>query len=259
MLINWFEIVAQLFNFVVLVWLLKKFFYKPILQAMEDRQQKINEIQNEAYDKMEQANALIKTYVEKKAEWERKKDQMLLAAKQDLEAMKQEERAKIQEESSQKRQAYLKEVQEEKDAFLLSLRVHLGKESVALAREILKRTVGDDLHQRLFEDFLQEIARWEPPQESISLGQGHKVVISSARPFAAEEKKRLEPLLQEKLEHVVKTEYRVAKDMVAGYALQLETVTLGYYLQKHLEDVEKKMLSLLEGYETQAWSKVKAR
>src|SRR3984957_5307485 len=41
MLINWFTVVAQAFNFLILVWLLKRFLYKPILHAIDEREKGI--------------------------------------------------------------------------------------------------------------------------------------------------------------------------------------------------------------------------
>ncbi len=41
MLINWFTVIAQAINFLILVWLLKRFLYKPILQAIDEREKGI--------------------------------------------------------------------------------------------------------------------------------------------------------------------------------------------------------------------------
>ena len=41
MLIDWFTIGAQALNFIVLVWLLKRYLYKPILDAIDAREQRI--------------------------------------------------------------------------------------------------------------------------------------------------------------------------------------------------------------------------
>src|SRR5471030_2938630 len=41
MLIDWFTVGAQAINFVLLIWLLKRFLYKPILDAVETREQRI--------------------------------------------------------------------------------------------------------------------------------------------------------------------------------------------------------------------------
>jgi F-type H+-transporting ATPase subunit b len=41
MLIDWFTVGAQIVNFLILVWLLKHFLYKPILDAIDAREKKI--------------------------------------------------------------------------------------------------------------------------------------------------------------------------------------------------------------------------
>lgn len=41
MQINWFTVIAQVLNFFLLVWLLKRFLYKPVLKAIDDRENKI--------------------------------------------------------------------------------------------------------------------------------------------------------------------------------------------------------------------------
>src|ERR1700689_4054513 len=42
MLINWFTVAAQAINFLILVWLLKRFLYKPILHAIDEREKGIS-------------------------------------------------------------------------------------------------------------------------------------------------------------------------------------------------------------------------
>jgi F-type H+-transporting ATPase subunit b len=41
MKINWFTVIAQIINFFVLVWLLRRFLYKPVLKAIDERENKI--------------------------------------------------------------------------------------------------------------------------------------------------------------------------------------------------------------------------
>ena len=41
MLIDWFTVGAQALNFAILVWLLKRFLYKPILNAIDARESRI--------------------------------------------------------------------------------------------------------------------------------------------------------------------------------------------------------------------------
>ena len=51
MKINWFTVAAQVLNFLVLVWLLKRFLYKPILKAIDDREKMIAAQIKDADDK----------------------------------------------------------------------------------------------------------------------------------------------------------------------------------------------------------------
>ena len=41
MLIDWFTVAAQALNFVILVWLMKRFLYQPILHAIDEREKLI--------------------------------------------------------------------------------------------------------------------------------------------------------------------------------------------------------------------------
>ena len=41
MLIDWFTICAQTLNFLILVWLMKRFLYKPVLTAIDEREKRI--------------------------------------------------------------------------------------------------------------------------------------------------------------------------------------------------------------------------
>ncbi len=54
MLIDWFTIVAQAINFLILVWLMKRFLYKPILNAIDAREARVAaELANAATQKAE--------------------------------------------------------------------------------------------------------------------------------------------------------------------------------------------------------------
>ncbi len=63
MLIDWFTVIAQAINFLVLVWLLKRFLYKPILDAIDARENLIAKTLSEAANtkKQQKCNATILT------------------------------------------------------------------------------------------------------------------------------------------------------------------------------------------------------
>ena len=62
MAIDWMTVSAQIVNFLLLVWLLKRFLYQPVLSAMDRREQDIAERLGAALDREQQAEAKIQQY-----------------------------------------------------------------------------------------------------------------------------------------------------------------------------------------------------
>ena len=65
--INWFTVIAQVINFLILVWLLKKFLYKPILDAVNEREKKIT-------DQLKDADAQKATAQKEQDDFKKKND-----------------------------------------------------------------------------------------------------------------------------------------------------------------------------------------
>ncbi|MEI8631780.1 hypothetical protein P4S72_06080 [Vibrio sp. PP-XX7] len=55
MLIDWFTVIAQVINFLILVWLLKRFLYRPILDAIDAREKRIADELADADEKRDEA------------------------------------------------------------------------------------------------------------------------------------------------------------------------------------------------------------
>lgn len=77
MQINWFTVIAQVINFVVLVWLLRKFLYKPILKAVDDREKKIAAQVTDADNLKIEAKAEKDDFVKKNADFEQQKKALM--------------------------------------------------------------------------------------------------------------------------------------------------------------------------------------
>jgi hypothetical protein len=66
-LINWFTVLAQIVNFLILIYLLKRFLFKPILRAMAEREKKMAEALNRAEKAEQKAAAEAKALPRRKA------------------------------------------------------------------------------------------------------------------------------------------------------------------------------------------------
>ena len=125
MLINWFTVVAQAINFLILVWLLKRFLYKPILHAIDEREKGIA-------TQLAEAEA-------KKAEAQKERDDF----QHKNEAFDQERAAllkKATDEANAERQRLLDEARKDADALRAKRQDALRNEQRNLSQEIIRWT-----------------------------------------------------------------------------------------------------------------------
>src|SRR5271165_2187174 len=123
--IKWFVVVAQIINFLILVWLLKRFLYKPILNAIDAREMGMA---------TQLADAIAKT-----ADAEKERD----AFQHKIEALDQEHAAlmkKVADEANAERQRLFEEIRKEADALRARRQEALRNEQQALHSNIIRWT-----------------------------------------------------------------------------------------------------------------------
>ena len=78
--LNWTTVALEIVNFLVLVWILKRFLYRPVLQVIERRRADIETTLNEAREREETAQQLREQFENRLAAWQQDK----LAAREEL-------------------------------------------------------------------------------------------------------------------------------------------------------------------------------
>src|SRR5271157_3837052 len=89
MLIDWFTVGAQIVNFLILVWLLKHFLYKPILNAIDVREKKIAAELADADAKRADANKERDDFKHKNEEFDQQRAALLNKATEDAKVERQ--------------------------------------------------------------------------------------------------------------------------------------------------------------------------
>jgi F-type H+-transporting ATPase subunit b len=80
MLIDWFTVIAQAVNFLILVWLMKRFLYQPILKALDAREKRISAELADADAKEADAIKERDEFKHKNDEFDRQREAMLKKA-----------------------------------------------------------------------------------------------------------------------------------------------------------------------------------
>lgn len=124
MLIDWFTVIAQLINFLVLVWLLKHFLYRPILNTIDAREKRIADELADADSKRAEAEQQREAFQQKNTEFDQQRTAQM---------------NKVGEEAKVERTRLLEEVRQESDALRSKLELALKNEQLSLKDSLSQR------------------------------------------------------------------------------------------------------------------------
>ncbi len=245
--INWFEIIAQIVNFFILLFILKKLFYKPVIKAMKDREERIDNIREEATKKREEADELIQQYKQNKKELEEKKEEKMEEAIKEAEEKKENLIESYKKEAEEKRKNYISEINEEKENFLNELRNILGKSSVDIASKILDKISDSDLTDQIFDVFIKKIKSLEKEklQEEIK-SNDKKIILSSSDSLSEKQKNIFEETISEQFNDSVEILYEIDESLIKGLELQLDSLTVHTNVKNYLKEAEDNIKKILD-------------
>src|SRR5690606_10048185 len=100
MLIDWLTVIAQALNFLILVWLLKRFLYKPILNAIDAREKKVADELADADAKEAKAEKEKEEFRRKNEEFDQQRAALMNKAKDEAQAERQRLFEEVRKEAS---------------------------------------------------------------------------------------------------------------------------------------------------------------
>jgi len=140
--------------FLLLLFILGKFAWKPILRMLKERETSIHEALNAANQAREEMKKLQFSNEQLLLEAKNERDSILNEARKVREKMMEEARVKAGEEAARIVEAARTDIQNEKLAAMTELKNQIAENSLTLARFILKRELSDPKKQ---EEYVHEL------------------------------------------------------------------------------------------------------
>lgn len=237
--LSWSTFLLEILNFLVLVWILKRFFYKPLQAVIARRQAAIEQRTEEARQMADKARQLQQQYEKDLADWERGREQ----AREKLQREIRAERAKLEkalEDSLQQQRQKAEAVEQRRQR---EMRRQLEQQALEqggrFAARLLQQGAGPELQQRLLElllrslDELPEEQRQPLRQQLAELADAAE--ITSAFPLAKIQRQELEQVLREILQANVPCHYVEDPELLAGLRIDIGSWQLGASVRDELE------------------------
>jgi F-type H+-transporting ATPase subunit b len=250
MLIDWFTVGAQVLNFVILVWLLKRFLYKPILNAIDAREKGIAAELADADAKKAEAKKERDDFEGKNKAFDAERGALLAKAADDAKA-----EGKRMTEEAQKRAEALRASQE---SALRADGIRLAGEITRLAVqevfEIARKALADlatvSLEERMGEVFTRRLRELDPNAKAV-LGTALKAspdpaVVRSTFELPPDQRAAIQNALNEAFSAEIRLRFEAAPGAVCGIELTAGGQKLSWSIAGYLGALENEVGALLK-------------
>ncbi len=254
MLIDWFTVGAQTLNFLILVWLLKRYLYKPILDAIDAREKRIaNELADAVAKKIE-AKKESDEFKLKNEAFDQQRAALLQKATDEVRAERQrmlDEARQAADALSTKRQDALRDDARNLNKAITS---RTQQEVFAIARKALADLATTSLEERVSEVFIDRLRDMEG-KTKVSLGESIKTSSEPARlrsAFDLPEAQRaaIQNALNETFSAEVHIRFETTPDLVCGIELTTNGQKIAWSISDYLASMKKSVAELLEEKDT---------
>ena len=250
MLIDWFTVSAQVVNFLILVWLLKRFLYKPILHAIDAREQRIAKELADADSKKTEAEKEREKFRKKNDEFDQQRDELLSKAKDEAKA----ERQRLLDEARQaadalraKRQDALKREQQSMNDEITR---RTREEVFAIARKTLIDLAGTTLEERMTEVFRRRLGELNNEAKEgfakFLKTSADPVIVRSAFELPSEQQSAIQYALQEIFTAGIQVRFETAPDVISGIELTANGQKVAWSIADYLASLENSVGELLK-------------
>jgi F-type H+-transporting ATPase subunit b len=250
MLINWFTVGAQALNFLILVWLLKRLLYKPVLGAIDAREKRIaaeladaDRTRAEAQGERDAFQGKNKAFDEQRA---------ALMAKAEGEAAAERERLLV----AARKEA--DDLRAKQDSALRSDRARLAGEITRLAKaevfEIARKALSDlatvSLEERIGEVFTRRLRTLDPGARD-ALGAALRApagpaVVRSTFDLGPVQRAAIQNALNEDFSANITVRFETAAEPICGIELTAGGQRVAWSIAGYLSSLERQVDALLD-------------
>ncbi|HEX2789034.1 MAG TPA: F0F1 ATP synthase subunit delta [Steroidobacteraceae bacterium] len=250
MLIDWYTVAAQALNFLILVWLLKRFLYQPVLDAIRTREQRIAMQLADAASKEAAATKEREEFARKNAEFDSQRSALLLHAT----AAANVERQRLLELARKDADALGSRLEESlrNDRQMLSGQIirRTRDEVLAIARKTLADLSSASLEEsmsRVFIDRLRALSAADSKllAEAIGAASG-AAIVRSAFELPAQRRTEIEQAIADISGAAVHVSYESVPGLISGVELSAGGRKLAWSIADYLTGLEKSVGEILQ-------------
>lgn len=248
MSIDWFTLIVQIINLIVLLFLLRRFLYLPLLKAVEIRQKIIADELKNAENSRLKAEKAEKMCLQKAQQIEQERQQVLADVQIEAEKIAIALRQQAEDQYHKELRQWQQHLQNDQKSFDIAVQKLTAEHFNRFAEKAFKQMANADLNDWIIDRFMQKIkdmSAMEKDKLCIKFQQDYIVYIQSAGKLSDERIKTLKAFLHKELNISANTrfEHRVNEELVSGISVQMGDFAIEWSLSGYLEEFKQTMTS----------------
>jgi F-type H+-transporting ATPase subunit b len=242
MLINWFTVIAQLVNFLILVLLLKRYLYKPILKAIDEREKKIADKITQAEKQETEALKEHDTFKKKNEEFELQRSTLLTKAAEEAKTSGENLMEKTRTDAAALKTKLEKAFEEDRNQMSEEIVSKIRKEVFAISGKVLKDLANSNLEEQVTQNFITRLQKLKLDEKEKLLkafsASTSKISIQSAFDIASSQKSLIEKEVSQLLGFNPEFNYKINPELIVGIELNANGFKLAWSISDYLQAVE---------------------
>ncbi|MCX4186474.1 F0F1 ATP synthase subunit delta [Methylophaga sp. OBS4] len=236
--LNWSTFVLEIINFLVLVWLLKHFLYKPVREVIARRQAGIEKTLADAEARYAETRQLQQQYESRLADWDRERQQKRETLRQELDDESQRQQQELQtrlQQEQEKVQVTAAKRQHDRNRKMEETALQHG---ASFAAKLLHGLSGPDTEARLVDKLVHDLSQLSA--EKTSMLRSHygenldKFEVASAYPLSSDLQQQIEQALHTVTGLDMPVSYSQDSSLIAGLRVGIGSWVINANIQDEL-------------------------
>lgn len=250
MQIDWFTVIAQIINFLVLAFLLKRFLYKPVLNAVDTREKRIAAQLNDAATKEADATKERSLFQQKNTDFDAQRATAINTMNEEIKIERQKQLEQIRSDSTTLQQKLQQSIAEQQQNISTEIKNKVQEEVFAIAGKTLSDLGSASFEEQIIQNFIQRINHLnddERKQFSDAFSASDKTLqITSAFALSDAQKDALQTAITSLINNDVKCNYQINAHLISGIEIAVKNYKLSWNIENYLDDMKKHIaLSLI--------------
>jgi F-type H+-transporting ATPase subunit b len=249
--IDWFTVGAQAINFLILVWLMKRFLYGPILDAIDAREKRVAAELADADARKAEARRERDEFHQKIAEIDRQRAKLLSRAEEEAKAARQRLIEEARNDADDLRVRREDALNREQQLLHETIRRRTQEEVFAIARKTLMDLAGVSLEERINEVFTRQLRELNGETKDGLMAAlqnpSAPVVVRSGFDLTSEQQEAIRRAVHDTLAQTRRQiRFETVPDVICGIELTVNGRKAAWSIAEYLELLKNSIDGLLE-------------